>query len=129
MPYFLTVPRVVAIHDKLIQADGGRLGVLNQGLLESAVEAPKGMMFGQFLYPRLSDQAAAYLFHISKNHAFVDGNKRTAAAASMIFLKDNKAHFRFEEREFEDFIVDVATGKISIDAVKDFFFASCTRIS
>ena len=85
-PNFLTVEQVCEIHERMIEEYGGEAQIRDLGLLESAVAMPAAQFGGQFLHASLIDMAAAYLFHICKNHAFVDGNKRTALAASGAFL-------------------------------------------
>jgi death-on-curing protein len=68
-------------------------------------------VFGQPIYPDIFHQAAAYMFHIVKNHAFIDGNKRTGLAAAITFLGINKIVFApFDEDKVFDFVMDVAAG-------------------
>ncbi|GAA4002466.1 hypothetical protein GCM10022631_11480 [Deinococcus rubellus] len=86
---FLRLEDVLALHTEQIELFGGEAGVRDLGLLESAVEQPRLFVFGELLHPDIPSQAAAYLFHIAKNHAFVDGNKRTALAAALTFLHGN----------------------------------------
>ena len=59
------------------------------GLLESAVLMPQQRFDGNYLHVGLPAMAAAYLFHLAQNHAFMDGNKRTAALSALIFLEAN----------------------------------------
>ncbi len=85
----LTPSAVKAIHAEVLAAHGGSPGLRDEGLLESAVAAPQATMMGQ---PILSDSievAAAYLFYLCRNHPFIDGNKRTALASCLVFLKCN----------------------------------------
>ena len=65
--------------------------------------------------------ASAYLFHIIRNHPFVDGNKRTGAVASLVFLAMNKVHLEIDERKFEDLVISVAEGKTTKGEIADFF--------
>ncbi|ADI37381.1 type II toxin-antitoxin system death-on-curing family toxin [Waddlia chondrophila] len=67
---FLTVTQVIEIHDTFLQAYGGLPGIRDKGLLDSAVEMPKAMAFGEDLHKTLYDKASAYLYHIVKNHPF-----------------------------------------------------------
>ena len=78
MTLYISLENVLEIHDRLVDEYGGLKGVLNFGLLQSALEMPKAMFNGRYLHRTIFDKAAAYLFHITKNHSFVDGNKRTA---------------------------------------------------
>ncbi|MEE8367115.1 MAG: type II toxin-antitoxin system death-on-curing family toxin [Thermoanaerobaculia bacterium] len=86
---FLSVDDVLAIHENTIAREGGLGGLRDAGLLESAVLMPQQQFGGEYLHPDLPAMAAAYLFHIAQNHAFHDGNKRTAALATLVFLSLN----------------------------------------
>lgn len=87
---FLTVDDVLAIAADQVERYGGAFGVRDFGLLESAVSAPLATFGGEYLYYRdLCEFAAAYPFSLAKNHPFVDGNKRTATAAALVFLRWN----------------------------------------
>jgi death-on-curing protein len=85
----LTATAVRAIHAEVIAANGGSEGLRDEGLLESAVAAPQTTFGGEPLMPDAGEIAAAYLFYLCRNHAFVDGNKRTALAACLVFLEVN----------------------------------------
>ncbi len=86
---FLNVENILQIHTNTILNEGGAGGVRDLGLLESAVAMPQTQYDGILLHPDLASMAAAYLFHISNNHAFVDGNKPTAVLAALVFLDIN----------------------------------------
>ena len=86
---YLDVEAVLAIHAEVLAAHGGLPGLRDQGLLESAVAAPKASFGGQPLISDPVEVAAAYLFYLCRNHPFADGNKRTALAAALIFLEAN----------------------------------------
>ena len=86
---FLSVDDVLAIHENTIAREGGLGGLRDAGLLESAVLMPQQQFGGEYLHPDLPAMEAAYLFHIAQNHAFHDGNKRTAALATLVFLSLN----------------------------------------
>ena len=85
----LTAPSVRAIHAEVIAAHGGAEGLRDEGLLESAVAAPQATFAGEPLMQDAIEIAAAYLFYLCRNHPFVDGNKRTALAACLVFLDVN----------------------------------------
>ena len=80
---------VSAIHAEVLAAHGGGPGVRDRALLESAVAAPRASHAGKPLIADPIDVAAAYLYNISRSHPFVDGNKRTALAACLVFLQIN----------------------------------------
>lgn len=87
----LTVEAVEAIHAEVLAAHGGGSGIRDRGLLESAVAAPQATFGGEQLFDNAIDIAAACLFYLCRNHPFVDGNKRTALAACLVFLEYNTA--------------------------------------
>ncbi len=111
----LTVAAVKAIHGEVLAAHGGAAGIRDETLLESAVAAPQASMMGQPLISDPIEIAAAYLFYICKNHAFVDGNKRTALAASLVFLEENGLlpDRKLAIDDWEQFVVEVASSKIN----------------
>lgn len=86
---FLTLEDVLEIHTNQISLYGGSDGTRDEGLLMSALSQPESMFGGEFLHPSISEQAAAYLYHIVKNHPFIDGNKRTGLACALVFLEIN----------------------------------------
>lgn len=85
-----TVEAVKAIHAEVLAAHGGSPGLREQSLLESAVAAPQATMLGQPMFTDPVEIAAAYLFYLCRNHAFVDGNKRAALATCLVFLSENQ---------------------------------------
>lgn len=86
----LEVEAVLAIHAEVLAAHGGSAGLRDRGLLESAVAAPRASFGGQPLILDPIEISAAYLFYLCRNHPFVDGNKRTALAASLVVLSGNQ---------------------------------------
>lgn len=78
---------VIAVHEVQLAEHGGGAGVRDQNLLESALSRPENLAaYGE---PDAIDLAAAYGFGISRNHAFIDGNKRTGFVAAIMFLRLN----------------------------------------
>ena len=120
-PLFLTLEEVLAIHEDRIRKYGGSTGVRDIGLLESAIAMPAATFDAQFLHVTLFEMAAAYLFHICGNHACIDGNKRTALACALAFLRMNGVRGRFEEDELYDLVVGVAEGRASKAQIAVFF--------
>lgn len=90
MTFFLTVDDVIEIHADGLSQWGGLSGIRDLGLLESAVAMPEQYLFGNYVHESLFDKAAAYGFHIAQNQPFVDGNKRAAAGATLMFLEANE---------------------------------------
>ena len=114
----LTVEAVKAIHREVLIAHGGAPGIRDETLLESAVAAPQATMMGQPLISDPIEIAAAYLFYICRNHPFVDGNKRTALAACLVFLEGNDLlpSVKLAMDEWENFVLDLAASKLDRDA-------------
>ncbi|MCJ7652708.1 MAG: type II toxin-antitoxin system death-on-curing family toxin [Actinobacteria bacterium] len=120
-PVFLSIDNILSIHARMIDEFGGLSGVADQGLLESAVAMPSAGFAGEFLHKNLPAMAAAYLFHICKNHPFFDGNKRVAVVASEIFLNINGMQLDVDNEELKQLCLGVAAGEISKDETVTFF--------
>jgi death-on-curing protein len=116
-----TIDAVLAVHAEVLAAHGGSPGLRSRELLESAVAAPQATMMG---VPMISDPieiAAAYLFYLCSNHAFVDGNKRVALATSLVFLSENSL-LKNEELDadaWENLTLAVAAGVLSRNEVTE----------
>ena len=112
---FLSVDDVLAIHEDTIAHDGGPAGIRDPGLLESAVLMPQQQFGGEYLHEGLPEMAAAYLFHIAQNHAFHDGNKRTAVLATLVFLSINGVSSLPEPEALEETTLAVAASECRKD--------------
>lgn len=110
-PIWLQRELIIAVHERLIADHGGSSGLRDEGLLESALARPKH----QFHYgePPLAGLAAANAVGIAKNHAFVDGNKRTAFVAAVVFLERNGLHLNASEAEATVAMLRVAEGSMT----------------
>jgi death-on-curing protein len=120
-PVFLTLGEVIEIHRDQIERYGGDPGLRDLCLLQSAMAMPAAGFGGRYLHTDLFEMAAAYLFHITQNHPFFDGNKRTGAVASLVFLSFNDIEIEADEEEFERIVLGVAQGKIDKATVTEFF--------
>ncbi len=120
-PTFLGLHEVLAIHRDQIERYGGSAEIRDVGLLQSALAMPKAGFGGRYLHADVFEMAAAYLFHIVRNHPFVDGNKRTGAVAAVVFLALNGVEFDAAERAFEGLVRAVAEGKAGKDKAAEFF--------
>ena len=120
-PTFLTLSEVIKIHKDQIHRYGGSEGILDWGLLQSAVAMPAAMFGGQYLHTDLCEMAAAYLFHLVQNHSFVDGNKRVGAVAADVFLALNDIRLEVSETDYERAVMSIASGQMSKSAVGEFF--------
>lgn len=116
---------VIRIHDKVVQQFGGRPGVLNRGLLESAINHPQHiLLYGSKEDCKIYNIAAAYFFHIIKNHAFIDGNKRTGLLTAIEFIYNNGYELKKQDCEFDDLYslaINTASSNISFKEISQFF--------
>jgi death-on-curing protein len=119
-PQFLQLTDVIAIHRNQIERYGGSLGIRDPGLLESAISMQYASFGGEFLHKDLYEMAAAYLFHLVKNHPFLDGNKRVGAMAAYAFLDINEIELTADANEFADFVLRVAVGAANKTATAEF---------
>jgi death-on-curing protein len=116
-PEFLTVEDVLGIHAEMIAKYGGDGALRDLGLLESAVAMPQQTFGSQFLHDSLFSMAAAYLYHITQNHAFVDGNKRTGLTAALVFLRLNLHVIDRETDQLYHLMKGVVEGRLDKTAV------------
>ncbi len=110
---YLRPEQVLFIHARIIAETGGAHGLRDLGLLQSAVARPRATFDGRDLYPDIFSKAAALMASLAKNHAFVDGNKRTAVAATGMLLAVNGQRLEAGQKELVRFALDVALGKLS----------------
>jgi death on curing protein len=127
-PVFLGLAEVIEIHHDQIKRYGGRPGILDIGILNSTIAMPYATFDGKYLHTTIYEMAAAYLFHIVRNHPFIDGNKRTGAVASIVFLMLNGIDFQADENDLEEIVLRTAEGKIDKSTIAR-FFESNTQIA
>jgi death-on-curing protein len=121
-PIFLSLNHVLRLHARQIERYRGSEGIRDTNLIESAIAQPQQSFGGEYLHNSLPAMAAAYLFHLAKNHGFVDGNKRVAAAAALTFLEVNGIDTdRIDETEMEKITIAVADATADKQAVTAFF--------
>ena len=110
---------VLLILQDQIRRYGGAYGLRDRELLSSALSMPSTSFEGKYLHKDLYDQAAAYAFHICQNHPFIDGNKRTALAAALVFLLLNGIELDDPNESLYELMMNVSskgTGKVDIAA-------------
>lgn len=112
---FVEVIEAIALQQDQIDRYGGDAGIRDRGLLESAMAMPRASFAGDYVHHDLIEMAGAYLFHLAKNHAFVDGNKRVALAVMLYFLDFNALRLQAGHGEVEQLVLDVASGTITKD--------------
>jgi death-on-curing protein len=113
--FHLTVEIVREIHAEAIALFGGSDGVREIALLESAVAAPQASIGGKSPYADLPEVAAAYLYYLCRNHPFIDGNKRAALGACIVFLRLNGVDPSADGPAWEELTMAVAASTIDRD--------------
>jgi death-on-curing protein len=114
--FHLSVELVREIHTEALEKFGGLEGVRDENLLASAVLTPQSSFGGKSPYADIVDVAAAYLFYICGNHPFLDGNKRTAMMAAIVFLRLNGIDTLPDSERWEQLMLEVAASKLDRDA-------------
>ena len=112
---FLSVEDIVCIHANTIEHEGGLGGIRDYPLLESAVMMPQQQFEGQYLHRSIPAMAAAYLYHITQNHPFYDGNKRAGVMSAFVFLDINGFDLTASSMDLEKLVIGIASGQISKD--------------
>ena len=120
-PQFVNLDHALKLHDYiLVNYGGGMPGVRDRDLLESAIAAPQAAMSFGYLRAFPWEMAAAYLFHIARNHPFVDGNKRTALICMLTFLEMNDSPVQMRDAEKIDLACRAAKGEINAEDIAAF---------
>jgi death on curing protein len=120
--YVWLLPEVVlAIHGRQIAEHGGDPGVRDVGLFESALSRPKNLLAYGEPAPDIAALAAAYAFGLSKNHPFIDGNKRVAYVAARTFLLLNGWDILAAPEEKYLTMLSLAEGSLSEEELADWF--------
>lgn len=104
--------QILLIHDQLIAETGGSSGLRDEGMLDSALNAPFQSFGGEDMYPSLQQKAARLCFGLVKNHPFVDGNKRIGVHSMLVFLALNGIELQHSQTELSDVILQLAAGEI-----------------
>ena len=118
---------IILINRLTIDAHGGNytppFNILKEEPLDYVVEIVHADIFGEPMYPSVSDKAGVYLFSIVCNHIFLDGNKRTGLEAALSFLKLNGSRLRKDLAlaELHDFVIKVASGESTLDECRTWF--------
>ncbi|MCR9103338.1 MAG: type II toxin-antitoxin system death-on-curing family toxin [bacterium] len=142
---------IILINRMTIDQHGGNFvlpdNLLNENGLEYVLEAVKGEVFGQEVYPKIYDKAAVYMFTIISNHVFQDGNKRTGLESGLLFmklngyqLKENLSKVALENRQIPEsgsdikeilfhFTMEMASGEINLDESRKWFEENIETIS
>ncbi|HUD44607.1 MAG TPA: type II toxin-antitoxin system death-on-curing family toxin [Patescibacteria group bacterium] len=114
---YLTLEQIILVHEDQIDRYGGSHGIRELSLLESAVFRPQTTFSNHDLYPTIFEKAAALIHALANNHAFIDGNKRTAAVCMIIFLSKNRYELTATQNELVDFMLDLVIKKFNIEQI------------
>ena len=106
----LSKPQILLLHEQLIAETGGSSGLRDEGMLDSALNAPFQTFAEQDVYPSLQQKAARLCFSLVKNHPFVDGNKRIGAHVMLVFLALNGIESQYTQTELSDVILQLGAG-------------------
>jgi death-on-curing protein len=114
-PLWITYEQAIAIHGRQLRRFGGASGLRDEGMLRSALDRP----INKWTYERAEfpELAAAYAYGLAKNHAFVDGNKRIAFMAMMVFLRKNGVAFAPDPAQATKIILALAAGEVSEESL------------
>jgi death on curing protein len=114
-PVWLDVEILIDLHAEQLALYGGPDGIRDQGILESALGRP----VNKFAYREtdIAALAAAYAFGIARNHPFVDGNKRAAFGAMIVFLGLNGIDFLVPPENATAMILALAAGEVNEDGL------------
>lgn len=110
-PIFLTLDETLRLHNRSLAEHGGSAGTRDPGLVESALASAKNTYF--YAAGDVFDVAASYAFHIAEAQAFIDGNKRTAVAAALVFLATNGVYARPSTFEVYQAMIQIAEKRMS----------------
>jgi death-on-curing protein len=116
---FLRKQEVIDIQNRLIEEFGGSHGLRDEGALESALGAVENRAF--YEKADLVVCAATYAYHLTKAHAFIDGNKRVAAAVTEVFVELNGGQLESTNDEIVALFLKIAAGELSREGVEDYF--------
>lgn len=107
----LTKEQIIMLHVAIYERYGGSCGVLNEGMLDSALQAPFQTFGGEELFPDTKDKILRLAYGLIKNHSFRDGNKRIGALVLLVLLELNGWHVNATNEEFADIIMGIAASE------------------
>ena len=129
---FMDIEDAIRIHNAVIDNYGGRAGIHNKGLLESAIAHPWRIMeYGDASDCKIHNLAAIYFYHIIKNHPFIDGNKRTGLLTTIEFLDRNRYELKKQHRDLDSLYqlaIDTASSKLTPQDIALFFKKAIKKV-
>jgi death-on-curing protein len=118
---YLSIEQVRALHADQVRVYGGATGLRDKGALESALARPAMTFGGEDLYDDLASKASALMHSLVLNHPFLDGNKRVAAHAAILFVELNGQTFLATPGEVVEMTIAVAEGNVAVEALTIWF--------
>ena len=118
-PVWISLELATALHHRQLAEHGGAAGVRDTGLLDSALNRPRHLYAYSDPKPSLPALAAAYGFGIARNHAFIDGNKRTAAVVCELFLELNGWSLIADDTEMYPIFLALGAGEIDEEGLAE----------
>lgn len=118
----LSKAQVLQLHQHLIEITGGAVGIRDDGMLDSALNAPFQIFDDVALFPSIIEKAARLGFGLIKNHPFIDGNKRIGAHTMLVFLELNGIHLSYSQEELYTIILGVASGKNTYEGLLQWLY-------
>ena len=115
-PIWVEKQAIIALHDRSLALHGGPSGIRDEGLLESALQRPANRFFYEG-ETSVAVLAATYAVGVASNHPFVDGHKRAAYQALILFLALNEAPLKAQPVDAINTMLGVAAGQIDIDTL------------
>lgn len=125
---FLKKEIILTFHKDQLERYGGKSGIRDEGLLESALAQPEASFGGEYVHADVFAMAAAYGFHLSQNHPFFDGNKRTALIAMYTFLHVNGYEIRADKKSLFATMMALASGEVSKDELVEYLKKNAVKI-
>lgn len=114
----LSKEQVLLMHERLIEATGGSIGIRDEGMLDSALSNPFQSFAGEELYPSVQAKSARLCYGLVKNHPMVDGNKRIGAHVMLVFLMLNGYELSYTQQELSQTILVLASGSLNADDIQ-----------
>lgn len=111
----LSKQQILMLHNALIRETGGSDGIRDEGLLDSALNAPFQSFGNTEMFPSIQQKAARLGYGLISNHAFVDGNKRIGTHAMLVFLALNGIDLDYTQAELSETVLQVAAGTLSFE--------------
>lgn len=118
---YLSLEEILLLQKMELNRFGGSHGIRDKRLLISAIGQAELVLFDEPVYKHAYEIAAVYVYHIIKNHPFIDGNKRVGILVAITFLRINGLNVQTNNKELYNLAIDIASSKIDKQTVMKFF--------